>query len=43
LEKKRYAALGKWAETLEAVHGAVIGKTASVSNRQDTLLVGESW
>jgi COP9 signalosome complex subunit 2 len=42
LEKKRYAALGKWTEALETVHGAVIGKTASVSNRQEALL-GESW
>jgi len=43
LEKKRYAALGRWTEALDAVHGGVIGKTAGVSNRQDTLLLGESW
>ncbi|KAJ7597344.1 PCI domain-containing protein [Mycena floridula] len=29
LEKKRYTALRKWTESLEAVHGAVVGKTAS--------------
>lgn len=28
LEKKRYAALNKWTEALEAVHGAVVGKTS---------------
>ncbi|KAK7465331.1 hypothetical protein VKT23_005310 [Stygiomarasmius scandens] len=27
LEKKRYAALQKWSENLEAVHSAIIGKT----------------
>ena len=32
LEKKRYAALQKWTETLEAVHGAVVGKTAARQN-----------
>lgn len=31
LEKKRYTALRKWTESLEAVHNAVIGKTASRS------------
>ncbi|KAG6883700.1 hypothetical protein C0992_008068, partial [Termitomyces sp. T32_za158] len=29
LEKKRYAALSKWTEALEGVHGAVVGKTSS--------------
>ncbi|KAK7063850.1 PCI domain-containing protein [Favolaschia claudopus] len=28
LERKRYAALTKWTEALESVHGAVVGKTA---------------
>ena len=32
LEKKRYAALQKWTETLESVHGAVVGKTAARQN-----------
>ncbi|KAF8963876.1 PCI domain-containing protein [Flammula alnicola] len=31
LEKKRYAALSKWTEALESVHGAVVGKTANTS------------
>jgi len=26
LEKKRYAALDKWTETLEGVHGAIVAK-----------------
>ncbi|KAG5645339.1 hypothetical protein DXG03_006401 [Asterophora parasitica] len=29
LEKKRYAALRTWTEALEAVHGAVVGKTST--------------
>ncbi|RDB28770.1 COP9 signalosome complex subunit 2 [Hypsizygus marmoreus] len=29
LEKKRYAALSKWTEALEAVHGSVVTKTSS--------------
>ncbi|KAJ4002158.1 PCI domain-containing protein [Lentinula boryana] len=29
LEKKRYATLRKWTENLEAVHGAVVGKTGA--------------
>ncbi|KAJ4472482.1 PCI domain-containing protein [Lentinula edodes] len=29
LEKKRYSALQKWTENIEAVHGAVVGKTGS--------------
>ncbi|KAG6846061.1 hypothetical protein H0H87_006425 [Tephrocybe sp. NHM501043] len=29
LEKKRYAALNKWTEALEAVHGAVVSKTST--------------
>ncbi|KAE9409234.1 PCI-domain-containing protein [Gymnopus androsaceus JB14] len=29
LEKKRYSTLQKWAENLEAVHGAVVGKTGT--------------
>lgn len=29
LEKKRYAALEKWTNALESVHGAVLGKTSS--------------
>ena len=39
LEKKRYAALSKWAEALESVHVAVVAKTAS-SGRGDTGLMG---
>jgi len=34
LEKKRYAALQKWSENLEAVHSAIIGKT-NPSSRGD--------
>lgn len=30
LEKKRYAALQKWTDSLEAVHALVVGKTGSV-------------
>jgi COP9 signalosome complex subunit 2 len=33
LEKKRYTALKNWTESLEAVHTAVVGKTASSANR----------
>jgi len=40
LEKKRYAALSKWTEALEAVHGTVVGKTASVSRTADPSLLG---
>ncbi|PPR06129.1 hypothetical protein CVT26_005351 [Gymnopilus dilepis] len=35
LEKKRYAALSKWTEALESVHGAVLAKTASGSRLPD--------
>jgi len=38
LEKKRYAALSKWADALESVHGAVVGKTANVSRGGDPAL-----
>jgi len=40
LEKKRYAALSKWTEALEAVHGAVVGKTAAPSSRGESSLLG---
>lgn len=35
LEKKRYAALHKWTETLESVHGAVVAKMSSNRNMPD--------
>jgi COP9 signalosome complex subunit 2 len=35
LEKKRYAALQKWTETLESVHGAVVSKLSSNRNPSD--------
>jgi COP9 signalosome complex subunit 2 len=31
LEKKRYAALEKWTEALESVHGAIVAKTGAAS------------
>lgn len=40
LEKKRYAALSKWTEALEAVHGTVIGKTGSIGRAADPGLLG---
>ncbi|PPQ77002.1 hypothetical protein CVT25_014819 [Psilocybe cyanescens] len=40
LEKKRYAALSKWTEALESVHGAVVSKTASTSRGPDPVLLG---
>ncbi|KAF5374988.1 hypothetical protein D9758_000524 [Tetrapyrgos nigripes] len=33
LEKKRYTALQKWSENLEAVHSAIVGKTAPGAGR----------
>ncbi|KAF9055883.1 PCI domain-containing protein [Panaeolus papilionaceus] len=39
LEKKRYAALDKWTEALESVHGAVVGKTANSSRSGDPALM----
>ncbi|KAF5384946.1 hypothetical protein D9615_001144 [Tricholomella constricta] len=41
LEKKRYAALSKWTEALEAVHGAVVSKTSS--GRMMEPVMGESY
>ncbi|KAF8735701.1 hypothetical protein AX14_001629 [Amanita brunnescens Koide BX004] len=38
LEKKRYAALSKWTEALEAIHGTVVGKTASVGRHEPGLM-----
>ncbi|KAJ3512512.1 hypothetical protein NLJ89_g3475 [Agrocybe chaxingu] len=40
LEKKRYAALNKWTDALESVHGAVVGKTANTSRGQDPGMLG---
>ncbi|KDR85634.1 hypothetical protein GALMADRAFT_218727 [Galerina marginata CBS 339.88] len=40
LEKKRYAALSKWTEALESVHGAVVGKTATSSRGPDPGMLG---
>jgi len=40
LEKKRYAALSKWTDALESVHGAVVGKTASSAHRQESVMIG---
>jgi len=38
LEKKRYAALSRWTEALEAIHGTVIGKTASIGRSEPGLM-----
>ncbi|PPQ72467.1 hypothetical protein CVT24_003091 [Panaeolus cyanescens] len=44
LEKKRYAALDKWTEALDSVHGAVVGKTANASRSGDpTLMAAEGF
>jgi len=40
LEKKRYAALNKWTEALEAVHAAVVGKTATGGRPGDPTMMG---
>jgi len=40
LEKKRYAALSKWTDALESVHGAVVGKTASSGRGPDPGMLG---
>ncbi|TFK77522.1 PCI-domain-containing protein [Pluteus cervinus] len=40
LEKKRYAALKKWTEALESVHGVVVGKTASNGRGPDMGMLG---
>ncbi|KAK2461487.1 hypothetical protein APHAL10511_005950 [Amanita phalloides] len=42
LEKKRYAALSKWTEALEAIHGTVVGKTASVGRNEPGLMGSEA-
>ncbi|KAG6851366.1 hypothetical protein H0H93_005764 [Arthromyces matolae] len=42
LEKKRYAALNKWTEALEAVHGSVVGKTSPNGRVMDPMM-GESF
>ena len=33
LEKKRYAALERWTETLEGVHGAIVAKSGGSTAR----------
>ncbi|KAJ3532587.1 hypothetical protein NMY22_g7681 [Coprinellus aureogranulatus] len=49
LEKKRYAALSKWTEALEGVHSAVVGKTATSSRNDPSMLgpevftMGDRW
>ncbi|KAF6754294.1 PCI domain-containing protein [Ephemerocybe angulata] len=43
LEKKRYAALGKWTEALEGVHSAVVGKTAGSSRNDPSMLGPEAY
>jgi len=40
LEKKRYAALSKWADALESVHGAVVNKTTSSGRSGEPGLMG---
>lgn len=40
LEKKRYSALNKWTEALEAVHTAVLGKTATGGRPGDPTMMG---
>jgi len=40
LEKKRYSALNKWTEALEAVHMAVLGKTATGGRPGDPTMMG---
>lgn len=40
LEKKRYAALSKWTEALEAVHAAVVSKTATGGRPGDPTMMG---
>jgi len=40
LEKKRYAALSKWTDALESVHGAVVGKTASSGRGPEPGIIG---
>ncbi|KAF8899159.1 PCI domain-containing protein [Infundibulicybe gibba] len=42
LEKKRYSALQKWTETLEIVHGTVLGKTGSAGRGGEPPLLSES-
>ncbi|KJA28457.1 hypothetical protein HYPSUDRAFT_33858 [Hypholoma sublateritium FD-334 SS-4] len=43
LEKKRYHALGKWTEALEAVHAAVVGKTATASRGAESSIIGDGF
>jgi len=43
LEKKRYAALNKWTEALEGVHGAVVGKTSSSASRAEPIMATEAF
>ncbi|KII94022.1 hypothetical protein PLICRDRAFT_50014 [Plicaturopsis crispa FD-325 SS-3] len=44
LEKKRYSALEKWTEALEAVHGAVVGKTGLSSRpTEGAMSAGDSF
>jgi COP9 signalosome complex subunit 2 len=40
LEKKRYAALSKWTDALESVHGAVVNKTTSSGRGGEPGLMG---
>ncbi|KAF8640396.1 hypothetical protein AX17_000065 [Amanita inopinata Kibby_2008] len=40
LEKKRYAALSKWTDALEAVYGTVVGKTGSAGRGGEQGLLG---
>jgi COP9 signalosome complex subunit 2 len=43
LEKKRYAALNKWTEALEAVHVAVVGKTANIARGSEPPGMSEAF
>ena len=43
LEKKRYAALNKWTEALEGVHGAVVSKTSLSGNRVEPIMPSETF
>ncbi|KAF7968928.1 hypothetical protein HWV62_28812 [Athelia sp. TMB] len=41
LEKRRYAALEKWTEALESVHGAVVAKTGGAGRGPESTMPGD--
>ncbi|KZP28944.1 PCI-domain-containing protein [Athelia psychrophila] len=43
LEKRRYTALEKWTEALEAVHGAVVAKTGGASRGQEQTMPSDPF